>query len=158
MLSREKTVVSNLGSVCGVIASCYYGGNAGGDDASARKEPTNVADRNVQYRAEEGVGWVTLDRPEVMNALSEQVFRHLFDIVRDANDDPAVRVLVVTGAGPNFKLGLNGIGDMLGVAANHEAGIVTKAVAAGYADEVSGFFRTGKAERRPVPAPSRARS
>jgi enoyl-CoA hydratase/carnithine racemase len=56
------------------------------------------------------------------------------------------------------KLGLNGMGDMLRIATNHEAGIVSKAVSApGYQDEVSGFFRTGKAARRPLPAPARAR-
>jgi enoyl-CoA hydratase/carnithine racemase len=56
------------------------------------------------------------------------------------------------------KLGLNGMGDMLRIAANHEAGIVSKAVAApGYQDEVGGFFRTDKAARRPVPAPARVR-
>jgi enoyl-CoA hydratase/carnithine racemase len=56
------------------------------------------------------------------------------------------------------KLGLNGMGDLLRVAANHEAGIVSKAVTApGYHDEVSGFFRTDKTARRPVPAPARVR-
>jgi enoyl-CoA hydratase/carnithine racemase len=56
------------------------------------------------------------------------------------------------------KLGLNGLGDLLRVAANHEAGIVSKAVTApGYHDEVSGFFRTDKAARRPAPAPTRVR-
>lgn len=266
-----------------------------------------MLDRHVRYKVDEAVGWVTLDRPEAMNALSEEVFVDLFDVVRAANDDPAVRVLVVTGAGPHFcaggdlsweqeldetaaarlmrlnshlsfelrhapqpvlgavrgwclgggnelqlhfdvtiasdtarfgwpetrwgllpffytpqllplivgervaremllfgrsytaeqaleaglvnavvpdaeledevrrwagelvirsasalrlvKLGLNGLGDLLRVAANHEAGIVSKAVVApGYHDEVSGFFRTGKTARRPVPAPARLRS
>jgi enoyl-CoA hydratase/carnithine racemase len=266
-----------------------------------------VLDRHVRYQLEQAVGWVTLDRPDAMNALTEEVFADLFDVVRAANDDPAARVLVVTGAGPHFcaggdlsweqgldeaaatrlmrlnahlsyelrhapqpvlgavrgwclgggnelqlhfdvtiasdtarfgwpetrwgalpffytpqllplivgeraaremlllgrsytagqalemglvnavvpdaeledearrwaaelavrsasslrlvKLGLNGMGDMLRIAANHEAGIVSKAVTApGYQDEVSGFFRTGKAARRPVPAPARIRS
>ena len=50
-------------------------------------------------------------------------------------------------------------GDQLRIAANHEAGIVSKAVTApGYHDEVAGFFRTGKSARRPVPAPARVRS
>ena len=266
-----------------------------------------MLDRHVRYKVDQAVGWVTLDRPEAMNALSEVVFADLFDVLRSANDDPGVRVLVITGAGPHFcaggdlaweqqldetaaarlmrlnshlsfelrhapqpvlgavrgwclgggnelqlhfdltiasdtarfgwpetrwgllpffytpqllplvvgerlaremlllgrsytadqaleaglvnavvpdaeleaearrwagelairsasalrlvKLGLNGMGDLLRIAANHEAGIVSKAVVApGYHDEVSGFFRTGKAARRPVPAPARRRS
>ena len=59
-----------------------------------------MLDRHVRYRVEEAVGWVTLDRPEAMNALSEEVFADLFDVVRAANDDPVVRVLIVTGTGP----------------------------------------------------------
>jgi naphthoate synthase len=64
-----------------------------------------VLDRHVRYRVEEAVGWVTLDRSEAMNALSEEVFADLFDVVRAANDDPAVRVLIVTGTGPHFCAG-----------------------------------------------------
>src|SRR6266849_6376830 len=61
------------------------------------KKGADVLDRHVRYRVDEAVGWVTLDRPEAMNALSEEVFADLFDVVRAANDDPAVRVLIVTG-------------------------------------------------------------
>jgi enoyl-CoA hydratase/carnithine racemase len=64
-----------------------------------------VLDRHVRYRAEEAVGWVTLDRPKAMNALNEEVLADLFDVVRAVNDDPSVRVLVITGAGPHFCAG-----------------------------------------------------
>lgn len=63
------------------------------------------------------------------------------------------------GAVRLVKQALNGMGDMLRIAANHEAGIVSKAVVGkGYADEVNQFFSTDKAERRPIPAPARRRS
>jgi enoyl-CoA hydratase/carnithine racemase len=56
------------------------------------------------------------------------------------------------------KLGLNGMGDVLRVAANHEGGIVTKAVSSPeYHDGVASFFTTDKASRRPRPAPDRLR-
>jgi enoyl-CoA hydratase/carnithine racemase len=64
-----------------------------------------MLDRHVRYRLDDSIGWVTLDRPETMNALSEEVFADLFDVVRTANDDPTVRVLVVTGAGEHFSVG-----------------------------------------------------
>src|SRR6516225_12361443 len=72
----------------------------------ARNEgETDMLDRHVRYKVDQAVGWVTLDRPEAMNALSEEVFADLFDVLRSANDDPGVRVLVITGAGPHFCAG-----------------------------------------------------
>jgi enoyl-CoA hydratase/carnithine racemase len=266
-----------------------------------------MLDRHVRYRADNGIAWATLDRPEVMNALTEEVFDDLFDVVRFANDDSEVRALIMTGSGPHFcsggdlsweqgldeaksarlmrlnahlsfemrhaaqpiigavrgwclgggnelqlhfdvtiasdtsrfgwpetrwgllpfwytpqllplvvgervaremllfgrsytaeqalevglvnavvpdseleveaqhwaeellrrspsairlvKQGLNGLGDMLRVAANHEGGIVSKAVTSeSYHDDVSAFFDTDQAERRPLPARPRLRS
>jgi enoyl-CoA hydratase/carnithine racemase len=64
-----------------------------------------MLDRYVRYRVEDAVGWLTLDRPERMNALTEDMFVDLFDVVRAANDDPHVRVLVVSGTGPHFCSG-----------------------------------------------------
>jgi 1,4-dihydroxy-2-naphthoyl-CoA synthase len=57
------------------------------------------------------------------------------------------------------KLGLNGMGDILRIAANHEAGIVSKAVtSSGYHDDVNAFFSTPKGDRKPIPARDRLRS
>ena len=62
-------------------------------------------DRYVRYEVKDGVARATLDRAESMNALNEQVFADLFDVVRAANDDPDVRVLVVDAEGPHFSAG-----------------------------------------------------
>jgi len=62
--------------------------------APVTRKGTDVLDRHVRYRLEEAVGWVTLDRPETMTAVSEEVFADLFDVKRAANDDPEVRVLI----------------------------------------------------------------
>jgi enoyl-CoA hydratase/carnithine racemase len=64
-----------------------------------------MLDRHVRYGVDDGIARATLDRAESMNALSEDVFADLFDVVRAANDDPAVRVLVVDAAGPHFSAG-----------------------------------------------------
>lgn len=42
---------------------------------------------------------VTLDRPEAMNAVSEKLRAELIEAMRAANADPAVRAVVITGAG-----------------------------------------------------------
>ena len=52
-----------------------------------------------------GVRTLTLDRPEVRNALSLQLRRSLPEALSAADADPAVRVIVVTGAGGHFCAG-----------------------------------------------------
>ena len=64
-----------------------------------------MLDRHVLYQRDGAIATVTLDRPEVMNAMSEEVFQDLFDVVRIANDDARVRVVIVDGAGDNFCSG-----------------------------------------------------
>ena len=46
-----------------------------------------------------GAAWVTIDRPEAMNALSNAVLEGLGLAAQKLGVDPGVRVLVVTGAG-----------------------------------------------------------
>ena len=64
-----------------------------------------MLDRYVRYSVENGVAHATLARAASMNALSEEVFADLFDVVRTANDDASVRVLVVDADGPHFSAG-----------------------------------------------------
>jgi enoyl-CoA hydratase/carnithine racemase len=54
----------------------------------------------LDYEAgEDGVAWVTLDRPEVHNAFDARMLRELRTLWRDLREDDAVRVVVLTGAG-----------------------------------------------------------
>lgn len=53
----------------------------------------------VTYEVDDGVAWLTIDRPEVRNALSAGVRAGLWAGVRRFNDDAAAAVLVLTGAG-----------------------------------------------------------
>jgi enoyl-CoA hydratase len=45
------------------------------------------------------VAWLTVNRPEVRNALSLEITRHLAQTVRDLSHDRTLRVFVLTGAG-----------------------------------------------------------
>lgn len=47
----------------------------------------------------EGQLWLTLDRPEKLNAIGPETRRALTAAIRDAGEDAAVRVVVLTGAG-----------------------------------------------------------
>jgi enoyl-CoA hydratase/carnithine racemase len=53
----------------------------------------------VRYEIVNGVAWLTIDRPEARNALSQAVRDGLFAGVRRFNDDDSAKVLVLTGAG-----------------------------------------------------------
>ena len=52
-----------------------------------------------------GVRRLTLNRPRKRNALSNGLRTRLFALVRDADVDPSVRVIVIRGAGPCFSAG-----------------------------------------------------
>ena len=56
---------------------------------------------SVTYEVQNGVAWLTIDRPEARNALSAAVRAGLWDGVRRFDDDDAAAVLVLTGAGDN---------------------------------------------------------
>ena len=57
----------------------------------------------VERRSE--VAIVTMNRPDALNAFDADLRRDLLRAVREVNDDPAVRVAVLTGAGRCFGAG-----------------------------------------------------
>jgi methylglutaconyl-CoA hydratase len=52
-----------------------------------------------------GIGWITLDRPEVRNALSSELMEAVGDGIDAFEADDAVRAVVIAGAGPAFCAG-----------------------------------------------------
>jgi 2-(1,2-epoxy-1,2-dihydrophenyl)acetyl-CoA isomerase len=62
-------------------------------------------EEQLQYRVENGVGWITLNRPEAHNALTPQQRDRMFDLVEAANGNFDVRALVITATGPAFCTG-----------------------------------------------------
>jgi 2-(1,2-epoxy-1,2-dihydrophenyl)acetyl-CoA isomerase len=53
----------------------------------------------------QGILWLTLNRPEKLNALSMEMFGELEDVFRKARQDRSLRCLVITGAGRAFCAG-----------------------------------------------------
>ena len=47
----------------------------------------------------EGLAWITLNRPEVLNAINMAMRDELWDLMRAVRDDPDVRVVIFRGAG-----------------------------------------------------------
>ena len=61
----------------------------------------------VTYDARDGVGWITLNRPAVLNALSTELASALADHAETAAGDPRVMQVVVRGAGRAFCSGMD---------------------------------------------------
>ena len=55
----------------------------------------------------DGYAIVTLNRPEAMNALSRELRRDLIEALDACSTDPAIRVLILTGAGKAFCAGFD---------------------------------------------------
>lgn len=53
----------------------------------------------VRYQAKKGIGWITLNRPEALNALNKDVLEQLSSILDKVRADDAVRAVIITGAG-----------------------------------------------------------
>ena len=63
--------------------------------------------RTPLFRVEDGVAWLTLNRPETLNSFTTDFVHEINDAIRSAEEDDAVRVLVLTGEGRGFSSGGN---------------------------------------------------
>ena len=59
----------------------------------------------LQYDVQDHIATVTLDRPEVKNALNRELYGRLEQAFRDAHRDADVRCVIVTGTGSAFCSG-----------------------------------------------------
>lgn len=62
---------------------------------------------DVLYDLSEGVATLTLNRAERMNTISGPMLNKLTQLLIKANEDPAVRVVILTGTGRAFCAGLD---------------------------------------------------
>jgi 2-(1,2-epoxy-1,2-dihydrophenyl)acetyl-CoA isomerase len=60
---------------------------------------------SILLEVSEGVATVTLNRPEVLNALSDDMIAALVEVMTRVEADPAVRCVVLRGAGDHFMAG-----------------------------------------------------
>jgi enoyl-CoA hydratase/carnithine racemase len=58
-----------------------------------------LASANVLYEKRNAIAYVTVNRPKVLNALNTPTWKDLQTAFEDARDDPAVRGVILTGAG-----------------------------------------------------------
>ena len=53
----------------------------------------------ILYQKREGIAWITLNRPDVLNAINMRMRDELWDAAHAVRDDPEVRVVIFKGAG-----------------------------------------------------------
>lgn len=59
----------------------------------------------VLFSTDGGVGIITLNRPESLNAMNPEMLDTMFRVAEQAANDPAIRCVVITGAGRGFSAG-----------------------------------------------------
>lgn len=60
---------------------------------------------DLEHRLEHGALWITFNRPEVHNALTNEMAEQTAELIEQAGADPEVRVVVLTGHGRAFSTG-----------------------------------------------------
>ncbi len=58
-----------------------------------------MAYKTLLYEKKDGIGTVTLNRPEALNALNSTVYNELYDVFESIENDDGVRVVVLRGSG-----------------------------------------------------------
>jgi enoyl-CoA hydratase/carnithine racemase len=54
---------------------------------------------NLLYTKKDGIAYVTLNRPKVLNALNQKTWEELHSVFAKAQNDPEVRGVIITGGG-----------------------------------------------------------
>src|SRR5258705_5078498 len=78
---------------------------------------TETTFANILYEKKGAIGYVTLNRPKVMNALSHATWEDLEAAFEAARDDDAVRGVIVTGAGDKAFIAGADISELANVSA-----------------------------------------
>jgi enoyl-CoA hydratase len=87
-------------------------------DTSAAPVSRSLEGGAVLYRAAGSLAEITLNRPEVLNAINGPMHRGILEALERAAGDDAIRAVVIRGSGRAFSAG----GDLKAVAAGEDVG------------------------------------
>jgi enoyl-CoA hydratase len=97
----------------------------------------------LKLEKSEGVATLTLNRPEVHNAMNQTMFIELGIAAKELQNDPEVRAVVMTGAGESFSSGLD-LGSFVGL------GQLTALQIHAFLKEVQGTYMAYEMMDKPV--------
>ena len=66
-----------------------------------------MAFQNIEYERREAIAYITLNRPEKLNAINGALLTDFHEAMDVAEADPEVRVVILTGAGRAFSAGFD---------------------------------------------------
>ena len=64
-------------------------------------------EKPVLLNKEDGIAWLTLNRPARSNAITQDLLVHLYNYIEMASEDEEIRVLIITGQGKSFCSGID---------------------------------------------------
>jgi enoyl-CoA hydratase len=64
-----------------------------------QKKGKHMEFKNLLWEKREGIGIITLDREDVRNAMKAEIRQDISDVLQVAENDPEVRVVIITGTG-----------------------------------------------------------
>ncbi|MER5655098.1 enoyl-CoA hydratase-related protein [Streptomyces sp. NPDC002131] len=80
--------------------------SAGATEPADSPEPAEKPlDSLIRHSTDNAVSWITLDRPEAMNALTWDQRERVIALLAEASADPEVRAVVITATGRGFCAG-----------------------------------------------------
>ncbi len=92
--------------------------NWSGTTATIEREPATARRfENILYEKGDGIAYVTINRPKVLNALNAQTWKDLRAAFGEAREDGAVRGVILTGAGDKSFVAGADIGELAHVTA-----------------------------------------
>jgi methylglutaconyl-CoA hydratase len=100
---------------------------------------------------ENGIGRILLNRPEKRNALNQELISELHQAIRESATDPAVRVVLLSGAGSDFCSGA----DLAGLQRAFDAGVLDQMADA---RKLAQLFQDMRHHPRPIIAAVRGRA
>src|SRR6266705_1696238 len=68
--------------------------------------------QTLLFEIKDGIALITINRPDKLNALNDQVMAELADVARRLATDDAIRGAILTGAGPKAFVAGADIGDL----------------------------------------------
>src|SRR6267142_4734354 len=74
---------------------------------ASSSEPQSPWGANVLVEFEDGIAWVSLNRPDKRNAMNPPLTQEMLDTIDALETDERCGVLVLTGAGEAFSAGMD---------------------------------------------------
>ena len=85
--------------LCGILFTLREGNAIRAGEPAAIEEAPLPGGKTVLVELEDGIGWITLNRPEKRNAISPTIAAEMLQVLNALKLDKRCQVVVLTGAG-----------------------------------------------------------